>query len=173
MASVSTTRIIPSPVSNWKGGRFHHIDSNENRVADEQDPILVKMTEDGWQPVETIENSVDRFTMEQDYGYWQDREVSHREGWPWNRKTVVDRPRDNKIDADELSFPEFKRYRSDLGGYSQLFQLGAEIVKDDQGRLTLDEHFHRFAPRRIIGEGDISRLSDYRGQESNWKVSTS
>lgn len=170
MAKVYSTRIIPSPVSS--GVKQLHLDTNNNRVADENDPVLVKMTEDGFQPVESLDSSVDRFTLEKDYGYWKDKEVSHKEGWPWNRKKVVDRPKDGKIDADELSFAEWKRLPSNLGGYSNTYELGAEIVKDDAGRLNLKEHYQSYGPHRIITNGDIESQRQYRNDDSNWNVAT-
>lgn len=168
MAKIYSTRIIPSPVSS--GEKRLHVDTNNNRVADAQDPVLVKMTEDGFQPVESLDASVDRFTLEKDYAYWGDKEVSHKEGWPWNRRKVVDRPKDGKIDADELSFPEWKRLRSSAGGYSNTFELGAEIVMDEAGRLTLNEHYQSYGPYRIIGEGDIARQREYRNDDGKWQV---
>lgn len=170
MSTIHSYRIIPTPVS--EGTRRLHVDTNDNRVADENDPLLVKMTDDGWQPVEQLDSSVDRFTMEKDYGYWKDTEVSHREGWPWNRKTVVDRPKDGKIDADELSFPEWQRLGNGINGPNR-YELGAEIVKDAEGRLTLDEHNQYYGSRRIIGSGDIERQRQYRNDDSNWQVAGS
>lgn len=167
MATVYTTRIIPGPASGPNGARRHYVDTNNNRVADTADPVLVKFGDDGWKPVEQIEGSVDRFTLEQDYGYWKDREVSHREGWPWNRRTVVDRPLDGKIDGDELGFPQFQRF-----GDSGTFELGAELIKDDQGRLSLEEHYQTYPALRIIGQGDIQTMQNYRADDSNWRIAT-
>lgn len=163
MSFINTHRIIPSPVSS--GVKRLHVDTNDDRIGDDKDPLLVKMTDDGWQPVEQLDESVDRFTLEKDYGYWKDTEVSHMEGWPWNRRKVIDRPKNGTIEADELSFPQFQRINR-----SQLFELGGEIVKDNGGRLTLQEHYHRFAPRRIIGNSEINQLIDYRTNDDNWQV---
>lgn len=167
--SVYSYRVLPSATPQ---GRVYKVDTNSNHHADEEDPVLVQVTENGWQPVEQMEGSVDRFTLEQDYGYWRDTELCHEEGWPWNRRKVVDRPKDGEIQADEVSLTRFRRLRSHYGGPSNTFEIGGEIQQDGDGRLFLREHYRQYGPHRIITQYDIDDMVEYRRDDANWTVPT-
>jgi len=153
------------------GKTVYRLDLNKNHKPDANEPMLVQRDGDSWKPAENIDKPINRFKLEQNFGYWTDAQVSHKEGWFWNRQEVIDRPKNGAIDADEVSTNGFRRLGTGLYGSSNSFELGGEILKDSDGALFLDEHFAQFGPSRIIGEGDIKNLEDYRQDDSNWQVS--
>jgi hypothetical protein len=157
--SIDTYRLLPR---NTENGKRYILDTNGNGDADESQ--LVKQSQDGWQPVDQLDKGIDRFTFEQDYGLWQDKEVSHKEGPFWNRRTVVDRPADGKIDADEVKQTTWIRYPG-----SDAFRLGADIAKDSEGRFSFNRHDINYG-RRIIGQSDIDWQAQYRQDDANWAV---
>jgi hypothetical protein len=148
----------------------YRLDTNNNHRADANEPVIVQRTKDGWEPTQKVDQ-VHRFAMEKSFGVWTDKQVSHKEGWFWDRKEVVDRPLDGKIDADEVAAPAFRRLGNGLYGSSNSFELGSELLRDQDGALFLDEHSVTYGSRRIIGKGDIQSMEAYRQDDSNWYVS--
>ncbi len=146
------------------GDNHYRVDTNRNLKADADEPVLVRNTEDGWKPVDSIEADIDRFKVG-DLAMWVDREISHKEGWLPPRK-VVDRPKDGQVDADELDGFAWGRL-----GSSNTFYLGAEVIKaGDRG--LLQEQTYSFGPYRIIGEGDLQRMNAIRMNDDHWMVGT-
>ncbi len=165
---VSSTRILSDK---FQGKTVHRLDTNGNHKPDADEPMIVrKGPDDQWKPAEHIDRPIQRFAVEKEFGFWTDKQVSHKEGWFWNKTEVVDRPVDGAIQADEVNTTGFERLGNGLYGTSNAFVLGAEILKDSDGALFLDEHFQHFPSRRIIGEGDISRMKEYRADDANWQV---
>ena len=160
--SIDTFRVLPR---NTAEGKRYIFDGNRDGSGDPGESQLVKQSEDGWQPVSQLDNSIDRFTFEQDYGIWKDQEVSHKEGPFWNRRTVVDRPVDGKIDSDEVSQTTWHRYPG-----SDSFRLGGEIAKDSEGRFAFNRHDIHYGPYYIIGQSDINNQEKYRNDDSKWSV---
>lgn len=158
---ITSFRILPR---NTAEGKRYVVDSNRNGSADPGESSLVRITDDGWQHVDSLDGPVHRETMGKDVGFWRDREVSHREGWIWDRRTVIDRPLDGKIDADEVGQIGWER-TSDSS-----FSLGSEISQDKDGRLYLNRHDANYGPYRIIGQGDIESQRKYIDNDDNWIV---
>jgi hypothetical protein len=161
--ATTTTRLLPG---RWKGRGVLRLDVNNNHHADEQEPMLVRTTADGWQPVEKLSASVDRYVLEQDLGYWVDQDVTHSEGPPWARKRVLDRPANGIAEPQEVTLKEFRRSPQ---LFQNRFELGAEIVRDNQGRLFQHEQTADFG-RREAGESDVEHLKSYRDSDENWEV---
>src|ERR1017187_7518016 len=172
----STTSIFPEETfivvntsyhilsDNVQGQKAYRIDLNPNHKPDADEPVLVERDKDSWKPVTDLEGPVDRFKVEKNLGYWTDRQGSPTEGIFFT-KEVIDRPKDGKIQEDEVSTAGFRRL-----GRSGNFELGAEIVKTSDGALFLDEHNRSYGPRRIISKGDIQDMENYRGNDANWLV---
>ena len=165
---INSHRILSDKSS---GKTVYRLDVNKNHKPDANDPMIVQRDGDCWKPAENIDKPIDRFNLEQNFGYWTDAQISHKEGWFWNRQEVIDRPKNGTIEAEEVSTSGFRRLGTGLHGSSNSFELGGEILKDSDGALFLDEHFAQFGSRRIIGQGDIKNLEDYRQDDSNWQVS--
>jgi hypothetical protein len=163
---INTTRILSDTLN---GKTIHRLDTNQNHKPDADEPVLVQRTQDGWQPATGELGQVKRRTMEDAMGFWTDKQVSHKEGWFWNREEVVDRPKNGTIENDEVSTSGFTRTGDGLNGPNR-YELGAEIVKDSDGALFLDEHSITYGSRRIIGEGDIQRMQSYIDSDDNWIV---
>lgn len=161
--NVSTYRIFTTP----QGQR---IDTNRNHTADDKDPVLVVSTNDGWQKA-NVDGPVDRETVRKDYGFWTDKQLSHQEGWWWDRQEVIDRPLDGKVQADEvrLAVPQRLPDRQ-FGGYTNTFYLGSEVNKDVQGRLYLNENYHSFPPLLIIGSSQLNHVNGLIADDNNWQV---
>jgi hypothetical protein len=167
--NIQSYAILAQPTSI---GTQYRVDGNRSNSIDDSDEVLVSRNGDSWQPTTSLEGNVDRFKVADTMGLWTDKEVSHREGWFWNRRTVVDRPLDGKIDADEVSGLDFHRFGSGslrVGDNNNAFRLGAEIVDKGHGP-TLDVHTTVFPSLRVIGQGDIDRLQSYIDDNSNWQV---
>ena len=164
---INTTRILSD---RFQGQPCFRLDTNQNHRPDADEPMLVQSGADGWKPSEKVD-TVNRFAMEKGMGFWSDAQVSHKEGWFWNRKEVIDRPKNGAIEADEVSTSGFRRLGTGLYGSSNSFELGSEILRDSDGALFLDQHSCTFPSRRIIGQGDINDLEAYRQDDSNWFVS--
>ncbi len=107
------------------------------------DPIAVMLGMDGWQPMTEISRSLDHATVEAEVGWWTD-------GQPGN----------GKIEQTEL---EFKTLAPLAQG---IYVLGAEIVRDAQGGLTLKEK------RADFGGGAVNEftLKQFVGDEKHWEV---
>ena len=150
---------------NTAEGKRLVVDENQNGKVDSGESRLVKQGQDGWRAMEQLDAPIDRFTLEKDFGLWTDKEVSHTEGWFWNRHKVVDRELDAKIDADEVSQTTWKRFGNS-------YRLGAEVAKDGDGRFQLDYHAVTYGGLRVIGESDINWQGEYRENDSNWIVPT-
>ena len=163
---ISSTRILSDQ---FQGKPCYRLDTNRNHRPDADEPIVVQNNGDSWTPVGRLEPT-QRFAVEEQFGFWTDRQISHKEGWIWDRKEVIDRPKNEQIEADEVDQPGFRRLgeRPYDGGNS--FELGAEILKDSDGALFVDRHYREFGPHRIIGEGDIANMKLYREDEANWLV---
>jgi hypothetical protein len=165
---INSTRILSDK---FQGKTVYRLDTNGNHKPDAGEPMLVQRQGDGWKPAEQLDKPVNRFALESKYGFWSDRQVSHKEGWFWDRKEVVDRPQNELIEADEVTTNGFRRIGNGLYGSTNSFELGGEILKDSDGAFYLDEHSKTFGPHRIIGEGDIKSMEAYRADDSNWLVS--
>ena len=126
------------------------------------------ITADGWQSVEELEGSLDRYAVEQDMGYWVDQVATRQVGPLWARKEVVDRPANGVIEAEEVTLKEFRRSTRLFQGNH--FHLGAEIFRDDQGRLFHYEQTAQFPARREVDPMDVERLKIYRDSDANWEV---
>lgn len=160
---IDSYRLLPR---NTENGKRYVFDFNRNGNADAGEAQLVRQSQDGWQPVDQLDGALDRFTFEKDFGIWQDQEISHKEGvWPFNRRKVVDRPVDGKIDADEVTQTTWIRYPG-----TDAFRLGGEITKDSEGRFEYDRHTIRYGAHYIIGNSDIEWQRQYREEDANWKV---
>ena len=160
---IDSYRVLPR---NTENGKRFVFDFNKNGNADSGEAQLVRQSQDGWQPVDQLDAGIDRFTFEQDFGIWQDKEVSHKEGiWPFNRRTVVDRPADGKIDADEVTQSTWIRYPG-----SDSFRMGGDIAKDSEGRLEYNRHTVSYNYHHIIGQSDIEWQRQYRNDDANWSV---
>lgn len=163
---INTTRILSD---SFQGRPCFRLDTNQNHRPDANEPMLVQAGSDGWKPSEKLD-TVHRFDMEKGLGFWTDRQISHKEGWFWDRQEVIDRPKNGTIEADEVSTSAFRRLGTGLHGSSNSFELGSEIVRDSDGALFLDEHSRTYPSRRIIGQGDIRDMENYRQDDSNWLV---
>lgn len=163
--NVQSTRIYSD---RYQGKPVQRFDTNGNHRADANEPMLVQRQGDGWVPAD-VQSGVDRHKLEDKYGVWTDRQISHKEGWFWNKKEVIDRPKDNAIQEDEVQTFGFTRTGNGINGPNR-YELGAEIVADQNGGLVLDEHSITFGARYIVGQGDIRRMEDYRSDGSNWQT---
>lgn len=160
---ISSTRILSDK---FQGKTVYRLDTNGNHKPDASEPMIVRRgPDDQWKPAEHIDRPIQRFAVEKEFGFWTDKQVSHTEGWFWNKQEVVDRPQNGAIEADEVKTTGFERL-----GNTGSFKLGAEILKDSDGALFLDQHFLTHGPYRIIGEGDIKNMEAYRADDANWQV---
>ena len=153
---------------NSTGQRNYRVDLNNNHKPDADEPVVMRADKDGWKPAENLD-TMDRFAVEKGVGYWTDKQISHKEGWFWDRKEVIDRPKNGTVEADEVSTSGFRRLGNGISGPNS-FELGAEIVRDQDGALYLDEQFAHYGSHTIIGQGDIQRLEAYRQDDANWNV---
>ena len=125
------------------------LDTNDNHHADDFEPVLVKVTPDGWKKVAEISESLDRYRLEHDYGYWTD-------------------PRPNSaIEAAKVKLLGLQADKSQ----PHLFEVGVEIRRDDAGRLFQTLQLARYSQRSVVDKQDLLRLSDYRDTGGNWSVS--
>lgn len=159
---IQSTRLLSDQ---FQGKPCYRLDTNQNHRPDADEPVVVQRNGDTWTPVGRVE-ATHRFAVEEGFGLWTDRQVSHQEGWWWNKQEVIDRPKNDLIEADEVSTVGFRR----LGNSGQ-FELGAEILRDSDGALFFDHHYRNYPPRRIIGQGDIADMEAYRQDDANWVVS--
>lgn len=148
------------------------LDLNGNHHADGGEPLLVEVTPQGWQIVRRLAGAVDRFRLEQDFGYWVDGITPGRR-WLWGGSPSP-RPADGRIDADEVRL--FKVAHWDGPGQGSWaprynsYCLGGEIVRDEQGRLFHCEQRADYSPRTQVEQSDWLRMDDYRQADANWKV---
>lgn len=159
-----TFRVLPD---RWNKAPVLRLDGNNNHHADASEPILVRITADGWQAVDELTDSVNRHAVEQDLGYWIDRPVTRQVGPFWARKTEVVRAANGLVEPEEVTFRQFRR-RTQLF-QTQIFDLGAEIVRDSQGRLTQHEQRMDFG-RASVDRADIERMKTYCESDGNWAV---
>ena len=125
------------------------LDTNDNHHADDFEPVLVKVTPAGWKKVAEISESLDRYRLEHDYGYWTD-------------------PRPNSaIEAAKVKLLGLQADKSQ----PHLFEVGVEIRRDDAGRLFQTLHLARYSLRSVVDKQDLLRLNDYRDTGANWSVS--
>lgn len=158
---ITSFRVLPR---NTAEGKRYVVDTNRNGSADPGESSLVRITDDGWQPVDKLDAPVHRDAMGKDFGFWEDREISHTEGlWPFKRTTVIDRPLDGKIDADEVSQITWEK-TSDSS-----YSLGSEISQDKDGRLYLSRHDAHYG-LRIIGQAELNSQGEYIKNDDNWIV---
>ncbi len=158
-------RLLPDPAG-------LRLDLNGNHHADVNEPVLVRVTPKGWQAVVRLDSSIDRFTLEQDYGYWVDRQVEGG-GWLWV-SDQTQRPRDGHIDPDEVRLFKIARWDGfGEGNWTPRFNsycLGGEILRDEEGRLFHYEQRADYSPRTEVDGEDWRRMDDYRQVNANWKV---
>ena len=169
--NVNSYRILPETTAS---GTRYRVDGNHTNGVESSDAVLVRSNGESWEPVAELPSNVDRFTTEETFGTWEDKEISHREGWFWNRRKVIDRPKDGKIDQDEVSGLGFRRFDSGRRITQEpdnFFRVGSEIADKGYGP-TLDIHYQGYGPYRVIGGSDISKLEDYRADDANWRVPT-
>ncbi len=158
---ITSFRVLPR---NTAEGKRYVVDTNRNGSADPGEQSLVRVTDDGWQHVDQLDGPVHRDTMGKDIGFWSDQQISHTEGfWPWKRTTVIDRPFDGKIDADEVGQISWER-TSDSS-----YSLGSEISQDKDGRFFLSRHDAHYG-LRIIGQAEINSQRAYINDDANWIV---
>lgn len=165
---INSHRILSEKV---QGKTVYRVDLNKNHKPDADEPMVMRRDGDGWKPAENVDRPVSRFNMESQFGFWTDKQVSHKEGWFWDRQEVIDRPKNGTVEPDEISTNGFRRLGTGVDGRSNTFELGGEIVKDSDGALFLDEHFTTFGSHFIVGEGTIKSLEEYRNDDKNWQVS--
>lgn len=164
---ISSNRILSDK---FQGKTVYRLDTNGNHKPDASEPMIVRRgPDDQWKPAEHIDRPIQRFAVEKEFGFWTDKQVSHQEGWFWNKQEVIDRPVNGTIEADEVNTAGFERLGNGING-PNTFALGAEILKDSDGALFLDEHFFTYGSRRIIGQGDIKNMEAYRADDANWQV---
>ena len=147
----------------------HRIDTNRNLHPDASEPILVQSTNDGWQRAE-LEGEVDHDSLAHGYGFWKDKQISHKEGWWWDRQEVIDRPLDGKIQPDEVNLAQPERLSDGLGGYSNTFYLGGEVANDGPDAFKLNENYLSWGPYAIIGPNQIATVNQEIADPSNWQV---
>ena len=162
--TTDTYRLLPDLL---QGQAVLRLDKNQNHHADSQEPILVQVTRQGWRPVGNLSEPINRFAMEQDLGYWVDQERYHTEGPLWARKKVVDQAPNGKAEPEEVTLLTLRPRAGFLG--ERIIELGAEISRDQQGRLFHSEQraaFRNHAP----DPRDMDRLKVYRDSDANWQV---
>lgn len=171
---VTTNLLIPAT---FNGQNVFRLDTNENKKADDTDPILVKKDADGqWKPVDTLDKAVDRFQMGKSYGLWDDKEVTKTSGILWWKKTEVVRPKDGAIDADEIS-PLALHHRGPENwreiGYRD-FYVGAEVALNSTpaGNLTVLRSVTNAYNDRLVDARYYAYVESekYRLEDSNWLV---
>jgi hypothetical protein len=145
-------------------------DENRNLKADAFEPTLVKKnTETGkWEAVEGIDREVHRDIMKYQYGLWNDRQVTRTTGHLWWKKTEVVRPKDGKMDNDEISTFEPERMGNGING-PNLYYLGTELVT--RGALpALHSQYMRFPDMLIISHDMAKMIGQYAADDNNWQV---
>ncbi len=147
-------------------GKVLRLDINDNHHADGDEPILVRITREGWKPVSQLSASVNRLDMEQDLGYWNDQAVTRPVGWWWQRQVVVERPSNGVAEPDEVSLHRIQR----LKDAANTFEIGAEILRDAQGRLVQNQQIAHYGPNTAVEKSDLTRLRDYLDTDANWMV---
>lgn len=156
----------------------YRVDVNRNFQADGKDPVLVKRDPESssdWQVVDKLEGPINREDMNQ-YGLWQDKEVTETKGMLWWKKTEVLRPEDGKIQSDEVK-PLFihhygpKNFREI--GERGVF-VGAEIAttQTPQGSIFFLNSISFSYSDRLINAGQQAgkEALEIRSDNSNWLV---
>lgn len=141
------------------------LDINDNHHADAFEPVLVTIGPQGWKAVDQLDHSLNRFSMENDYGYWSDRAIYAWQGI-LNGKLMVTRALNGRIEPDEVRLKKLQKV--DEGGH--VFLIGAEIQRDDQGRLFHLEQTAYYSRNTEVDKQDLRRLQDYRDSDANWAV---
>ncbi|MHC9541453.1 MAG: hypothetical protein AB9903_18265 [Vulcanimicrobiota bacterium] len=152
------------------GKKEFKADENGNLKADSFEPTLVKKNlETGkWEPVDTVDKELHRDNMKMLYGLWTDKEVTKTTGHLWWAKTEVVRPKDGKIDNDEISTFEPERLGNGIHG-PNLYYLGTEMVL--RGALpALHSQYMRFPDMLIIDSEIAKMIGQYTADDSNWQV---
>jgi hypothetical protein len=144
------------------GLRVLRLDTNDNHHADPDEPVLVKISPDGWKCVENLDHSLNRFSLEHDYGYWSDRA---RIGWKglW----VEERAPNGLLEADEVTIKRIHKSQ-EMGN---IYEIGAEVYRDEEGRLFHREQRAHYSRNTEVDRQDLRRLQDYRDSNANWTVS--
>lgn len=125
------------------------LDLNDNHHADDSEPVLVQLTSNGWKPVAKLADSVDRFRLEHDYGYWTNPGLNR------------------SIAAEDVKLLGLQPDKSN----PHLFEIGVEIFRDDAGRLFQYGQLARYTGHSEVDKQDLQRLRDYRDTSANWTVS--
>ncbi|MCA9778319.1 MAG: hypothetical protein KC800_16445 [Candidatus Eremiobacteraeota bacterium] len=115
-----------------KSGPEYWVDSNGDGKRQDDEGILVKRSDDRWEPVRNLEDSINREELSSNYGLWADRQTTRKDGvWPF-RKEVVDRPLNGEIEDDEVV--QFASAHEGRDIY-----LGSEITRESStGTLYLE-----------------------------------
>ena len=153
----------------WNNSRVLCLDLNDNHHVDPGEPFLVKIGLSGWELVADLSESLDRFSFSKDYGLWTDEALSHTEGMPWDRKQVLDQPPDGLVQAHEVVLKSF-RQASRLGQFNR-WELGLEVERDEQGRLTAFEQTADFG-RLQPSKQDQDQLEVYVEGDGDWHVAS-
>ena len=164
-ATIKTTR-QQLLSTRWKGKPVLRLDTNNNHRPDDQEPILVRISADGWQPVESLEKSLDRYEVEQDLGFWTDRELSTGNSTTLAPSLATGPPRKGTIEADEVQIKEF----APSSAPGNLYRLGAEIVRDPKGQSFCVEQIADFGAHEINTHSYKDALRTYRENNAHWKV---
>lgn len=135
--------------AHFQKGLVLRLDLNDNHHADDSEPILVQLTLEGWKPVAELTESVDRFRLEHDYGYWTNPGPGH------------------SIAAEDVKLLGLQPDKLTPNG----FEIGVEIFRDDAGRLFQLGQLARYSPHTQVDKQDLLRLKDYRDTTANWTVS--
>ncbi|MFN8614267.1 MAG: hypothetical protein U0931_42440 [Vulcanimicrobiota bacterium] len=130
------------------------LDRNDNLHADPEEPILVHVTVKGWQPVERLNEPVNRFAMENDYGWW-----TH----PNSSGSVTTQVNANDVKLNILH---------PIQGDDHLYELGVEVWLDEQGHVFQLEQTARYSANLPISAADLGRMDDYRETSANWTVTS-
>ena len=147
--------------------RVLRLDLNDNHNADPFEPVLVRVTPHGWKPVAGLDHSLSRLVVQNDFGYWKDRAVYAWKGWLWDGQMLLTRPLNGLIEADEVTLHKLQP----LDPERHRFEIGAEIQRDEAGRLFHQEQRARYSPNIEVDNQDLRRLKDYLDSDANWAVS--
>jgi hypothetical protein len=172
----TTTRAVMdyyTPIKEYKkedGVKELKTDYNGNLKADEFEPTLVKKNTDTgkWEPVASVDKEIHRDNMSMLYGNWTDKEVTKTTGHLWWKKTEVVRPKDGKIDNDEVATFEPYRVGNGLNG-PNLYNLGTEMVIRD-AQPALHTQYMRFPDMLVIDAGIARMIGQYSADDNNWQV---
>jgi hypothetical protein len=163
--------------SEFNGKPVVRIDENKSMTADEKDPILIKKDIKGeWEPAEKVELQAHRDELAASFGSWHDQEVTKTTGMLWWKKTEVVRPKDGKIDNDEIE--TFDLHFRGPNAWRRIgardWFVGAEIATNQTptGNLTfismVTQHING---RRVNGQYEAYKLSEkIIADDKNWLI---